>query len=64
MDRYDVKKSRDKETKSRSRITVKWNDVLCQWKTPLPYICEGNKKLLDDNRIEEETYILQESPPM
>ena len=39
-DRYDVKKSTDTETKSHSRITVKWDDVLCQWKTPLPYICE------------------------
>jgi len=45
MDRYDVKKSTETETKSHSRITVKWDDVLCQWKTPLPYICERNKKL-------------------
>jgi len=45
MDRYDVKKSTDTETKSRSRITVKWDDALCQRKTPLPYICERNKKL-------------------
>jgi len=30
MDRYDVKKSIDTETKSHSRITVKWDDVLCQ----------------------------------
>jgi len=45
MDRYDVKKSTDTETKNHSRITVKWDDVLRQWKTPLPYICERNKKL-------------------